>query len=147
MTGLFLPVTPNIGRNTKKIKIRIFSRDRVSGKFPGIKEFISNKISKPLFICRMPVPGKIRNGLCRNHFPFSKQYLRGSPSLPQWGRPPTDDEAPLTPRRIKIFQLSFPCTGLLHGASPDEAASTRGPLSNKIQDLTYGFPQSQEMVF
>jgi len=28
---------------------------------------------------------------------------------------------------------------LLHGASPDEAASTRGPLPDKIQDVTYGF--------
>jgi hypothetical protein len=33
--------------------------------------------------------------------------------------------------------------GLLHGASPGKKASTRGHLSNKIQDITYGFLQSQ----
>jgi len=37
------------------------------------------------------------------------------------------------PCQIKIFQLCFPCMDLLHGASPDEAASTRGPLAIKFR--------------
>jgi len=62
----------------------------------------------------MPIPGKIRNGLCRNHFPFTKQYLRGRPSLPQWGWPPTDDETPLIPPPNKNFSIKLP----VHGFAP-----------------------------
>jgi len=46
--------------------------------------------------------------------------MRVTPSLPQWGR-----------QSKGARPLPLPYPAMLHGTSPDEAASTRGPITHQ----------------
>jgi hypothetical protein len=74
--------------------------------------------------------------LCRNPLEFFElmwKFARVTPTLPQWGRQPKG-ASPLDPMNGWIFlhAAEVRSTAMLHGASPDEAVSTRGPIVNPI---------------
>ena len=59
----------------------------------------------------------------------SVEFMKVTPSLPQRGRQHAG-ASPLDPLiTAKNFSHGFPSTAMLHGASPDEAASARGPIA------------------
>ena len=54
----------------------------------------------------------------------------GNPLSPPVGEAAWGGEAPLTPIERLDFSFTLPrSTAMLHGASPDEAVSARGPLA------------------
>jgi hypothetical protein len=56
------------------------------------------------------------------------EIARVTPSLPQWGEA-AQGASPLTPMSGWFFFTLPRSTAMLHGASPDEAVSARGPIA------------------
>ena len=61
----------------------------------------------------------------------SAEFARVTPSLPQIGEA-AQGACPLDPRFWIIFSQRILYQVLLHGASPDEAASARGLIVNSV---------------
>ena len=74
-------------------------------------------------------------------FESGVEIARVTPSLPQWGRQPKG-ASPLNPHERLDFSLTLPKNDpqpLLHGASPDEAVSARGPIAIRLPVPSFSF--------